>query len=218
MFILNITGGSDVPFEKRSQNCGLNFVKRADRRRRVRNLYRLLLSFAEKSRHRRISIFFSLQHGRQRRLYPRNRCRPHPVSFRHPLPDGIPLFDIRDYGARTDADFKTNRTAINDVVAAASAAGGGIVLVDGGEYSVANIRLLSNVALRINRGAALVNITYDQDKTQNTDFNPDDDLYQNALIYAVRKSYCLRSTLRPRRPESTRWHKARPTSASTRGA
>lgn len=72
--------------------------------------------------------------------------------------------------------------------------------VDGGEYSVANIRLLSNVTLRINRGAALVNITYDQDKTQNTDFNPDDDLYQNALIYAVRKSYCLRSTLRPRRP------------------
>ena len=34
----------------------------------------------------------------------------------------------------------------------------------------------------------------------------------------VRKSYCLRSTLRPRRPESTRWHKARPTSSSTRGA
>lgn len=83
MFILNITGGSDVPFEKRSQNCGLNFVKRADRRR-IRNLYRLLLSFAEKSRHRRISFSFYLQHGRQRRLYPRNRCRPRPVSFRHP--------------------------------------------------------------------------------------------------------------------------------------
>lgn len=101
--------------------------------------------------------------------------------------DDEAVFDIRDYGASVNADFKTNRSAINAAIQAANQAGGGVVLADGGEYSCANIQLLSNVTLRIAEGSALVNITYDEDKTQNAGFNDsteDNVTVRNGFIYA----------------------------------
>lgn len=101
--------------------------------------------------------------------------------------DSQAVFDIRDYGASTSADFKTNREAINSAIIAANASGGGVVLVDGGEYSCANIQLLSNVTLRIAKDSALVNITYDQDINENAGFNDstgDNVTVRNGFIYA----------------------------------
>lgn len=97
------------------------------------------------------------------------------------------LFDIRDYGASPEADFEVNRAAINDAVEAANAAGGGVVLVEGGEYSAANIRLLSNVTLRISSGSALVNIDYETKVNRNKDYFPEelDDPVYNGFIYAA---------------------------------
>lgn len=96
-------------------------------------------------------------------------------------------FDIRDYGASPNADFKVNRKAINKAISEASKAGGGVVVVNGGEYTCANIKLQSNVTLRIEKGSALSNITYDCDKEENTEFHlsPDNNVIaRNALIYA----------------------------------
>lgn len=97
------------------------------------------------------------------------------------------VFDIRDYGASTDADFKTNRTAINSAIIAANAADGGIVLVDGGEYNCANIQMLSNVTLHIAKDSALTNVTYEQEVNENAGFNDsteDNVTVRNGFIYA----------------------------------
>lgn len=97
------------------------------------------------------------------------------------------LFDIRDYGADPNADFGVNREAINDAIAAANAAGGGVVLVDGGEYRAANVRLLSNVCLRIASGSALVNIDYATAVKHNKNYfsGEQNDPVYNGFIYAV---------------------------------
>lgn len=97
------------------------------------------------------------------------------------------IFDIRTYGASVEADFKTNREAINKAIDDASKSGGGVVVVDGGEYICSNIKLQSNVTLRIEKDSALTNITYDCDKNENTEFhsNPENNtIERNALIYA----------------------------------
>ena len=97
------------------------------------------------------------------------------------------IFDIRDFGALVGADFKTNRTAINAAIDAATENGGGIVLVDGGEYTCANIQLKSNVALKIAKNSALVNITYEQDRSENAGFNDsteENPTVRNGFIYA----------------------------------
>lgn len=97
------------------------------------------------------------------------------------------IFDIRSYGASTTADFKTNREAINKAIAEASKSGGGIVVVDGGEYICSNIKLQSNVTLRIEKDSALTNITYDCDKNENQEFHSVEEnntIERNALIYA----------------------------------
>ncbi len=96
------------------------------------------------------------------------------------------IFDIRSYGADAKSDFKTNRTAINRAIADASKVGG-VVLVTGGEYTCANICLLSNVTLRITKGSALCNISYACDKQENREFHslPENNtISRNALIYA----------------------------------
>lgn len=102
-------------------------------------------------------------------------------------PSDLPIFDIRDFGADVSADFKTNRTAINSAVEKASKSGGGIVLVSGGKYLCANIKLMSNVTLRIEKGSALTNIAYDTDRRENTQWHsiPENNTIQrNAFIYA----------------------------------
>ncbi|MBO8424373.1 MAG: hypothetical protein IAB16_05095 [Firmicutes bacterium] len=45
------------------------------------------------------------------------------------MEEGERIFDIRSYGASPEADFKTNRTAINAAITEASEAGGAVVVV-----------------------------------------------------------------------------------------
>lgn len=59
--------------------------------------------------------------------------------------EGERIFDIRSYGASPEADFKTNRRAINAAITEASEAGGGVVEVSGGVYTAANIELKSKL-------------------------------------------------------------------------
>ncbi len=104
-----------------------------------------------------------------------------------PIEKGKKVFDIKDYGASPHANFKINREAVNKAIAEASKAGGGVVLVGGGEYTCANIRLQSNVTLHIERGSALCNITYDCDRRENKPFHsiPENTaIGHNAFIYA----------------------------------
>lgn len=104
-----------------------------------------------------------------------------------PVENDVTVYDIRDYGASVNADFKVNRTAINTAIEAASSKGGGVVLVDGGEYSCANIQLKSNVTLKIERDSALVNITYEQEINENAGFNDSTEevpTVRNGFVYA----------------------------------
>lgn len=99
----------------------------------------------------------------------------------------LDVYDIRAFGASVDASFKTNREAINNAIRLANENGGGLVLVSGGKYLCANVELLSNVTLRIEKDSALTNITYAQDKEENTEFHAvekNNSIYKNALIYA----------------------------------
>lgn len=73
------------------------------------------------------------------------------------------VYDVRDFGASPSADFSVNRDAINTAVETASAAGGGVVLVDGGKYTAASIKLLSDVTLRVAAGSELSNVCFGVD-------------------------------------------------------
>lgn len=85
------------------------------------------------------------------------------------------VYDIRDYGASPDADFAVNRDAINRAIEAASAAGGGTVLVDGGKYTAASVRLLSDVTLHIAQDSELCNVAFGVDGSEHP---------LNSFIYA----------------------------------
>jgi unsaturated rhamnogalacturonyl hydrolase len=61
-------------------------------------------------------------------------------------------FAITSYGARPDADATA---AIRDAIAAASAAGGGRVVIPAGEWLTGAVQLKSNVNLHVSRGATL---------------------------------------------------------------
>ena len=101
--------------------------------------------------------------------------------------EGERIFDIRSYGASPEADFKTNRRAINAAITEASEAGGGVVKVSGGVYTAANIELKSNVTLRIAADGELRNISYETDDRENTEHNAAadvNDATDNALIFA----------------------------------
>ena len=60
-----------------------------------------------------------------------------------------PFFDIAKYGARPNGPAVANQAAINDAIAAASAAGGGTVLVPSGDFRTYTIRLKSRVGLHL---------------------------------------------------------------------
>ena len=97
------------------------------------------------------------------------------------------IFDIRDFGASPENNFKKNREAVNLAIKTASEEGGGVVLVTGGEYFCTNIKMMSNVTLRIERDSALANIDYETKTNENTDFYslPENRTIQrNAFIYA----------------------------------
>lgn len=64
------------------------------------------------------------------------------------------VFDVKTFGARGDG--KTlDRDAINKAIEAASAAGGGTVVIPAGTYLSGSIRLRSNITLQFDPGATL---------------------------------------------------------------
>ncbi len=66
------------------------------------------------------------------------------------LPDPAgPFFDITAYGAVSGGAALANQTAINNAINAASAAGGGTVVVPAGDFKTYSIRLKSNVGLHL---------------------------------------------------------------------
>jgi len=78
-----------------------------------------------------------------------------PVSIEPPTPT-IPerVFTITDFGAKGDGEA-TNTTAIQAAINAASAAGGGTVIVPAGVFLCGPISLASRINLRVDAGATL---------------------------------------------------------------
>lgn len=70
------------------------------------------------------------------------------------------IFDIRDYGASVNADAKTNTTAINETLKAASQEQG-VVLVQGGTYITGTVYMQSDVTLYVADSSALKLPDYD---------------------------------------------------------
>lgn len=65
-------------------------------------------------------------------------------------------YDIRDYGAATEASAKANQKAINKAIRTCSKKGGGTVVVPVGTWNTGAIRLYSNVNLHVSKGATLL--------------------------------------------------------------
>ena len=74
--------------------------------------------------------------------------------FREEIPRGSSVFDIREFGAVADGVTLCTE-AINAAARAAWAAGGGTVLVEGGYYCSATVRLYDNTTLFIAADSAL---------------------------------------------------------------
>ena len=73
---------------------------------------------------------------------------PYPEYIREqPIPEGQPIFDIRDFGAVPDGLLNTE--PIQKACEACRDAGGGIVLVTGGSYRTGTVRLYSHTTLWI---------------------------------------------------------------------
>ncbi len=73
---------------------------------------------------------------------------------RETLPEGVPVFDIRDYGAIADGATLCTEPFMAAAEAARDA-GGGIVLVTGGHYCVGSVRVYDNTTLWISMDSAL---------------------------------------------------------------
>ena len=65
------------------------------------------------------------------------------------------VFDVRAFGAKGEG-VTVDSGAINQAVEAASAAGGGVVVLPAGRYLSFSIRLKSHVTLQFQPGAALI--------------------------------------------------------------
>ena len=70
------------------------------------------------------------------------------------------VFDVTDFGARTDATPEHNQRAINAAIQAAAEAGGGTVTLPAGRFETYTVVLASNVNLNIPRGATLASGRY----------------------------------------------------------
>lgn len=64
-------------------------------------------------------------------------------------------FDIRDYGAKSSADYESNGRAITAAIEACNKNGGGKVIVPAGKWQCGPIRLKSNVNLHLAEGAEI---------------------------------------------------------------
>ena len=82
-------------------------------------------------------------------------------------------FDIRDFGARMEIAPASNRDAINHAIAAASAAGGGRVIIPPGEWRTGTVELRSGVELHLENGAVI------KGSDRQADYNPDDVFPEN---------------------------------------
>ncbi len=71
------------------------------------------------------------------------------------VPDDKTVFDVRSYGAVGDGT-NLDSPAINQAILAASAAGGGTVLVPAGTYLCGSIHLTNNIHLYLDAGAVLL--------------------------------------------------------------
>ena len=76
------------------------------------------------------------------------------LTSSQPLPEGLPVFDIRDFGAEPGEQLNTE--AIRKACEACREAGGGVVLVDGGCYRSGTVRLSSHTTLFITPGSTLM--------------------------------------------------------------
>ena len=70
-------------------------------------------------------------------------------------PPSLGIFDVRTYGAAGDGKTLDTK-AVNSAIEAASAAGGGIVVLPAGSYLCFSIHLQSNVNLHLLQGSAIV--------------------------------------------------------------
>jgi len=64
------------------------------------------------------------------------------------------LYDVNDYGAKSDGVFE-NAPSIQKAIDAAEEAGGGVVVFPSGKYRTATIFLKDNVTLRLEKGAVI---------------------------------------------------------------
>ncbi|MBQ8161328.1 MAG: hypothetical protein IJ083_11370 [Clostridia bacterium] len=72
-----------------------------------------------------------------------------------PVQEGLQIFDIRDFGAVPDGET-LNTEALRDCAAACGKAGGGVILVSGGDFVTGSFTLPSHCTLHIQRGSSLV--------------------------------------------------------------
>ena len=79
---------------------------------------------------------------------------------------------IRDFGAIPNDTTKNNAQSISSAIDFCNKNGGGIVVVDNGEYTSGTIYMKSNVVLYIEKGSSII-------ASHNND-----DYTENALIYA----------------------------------
>ncbi|MBN8850622.1 MAG: exo-poly-alpha-D-galacturonosidase [Sphingobacteriales bacterium 50-39] len=101
-----------------------------------------------------------------------------------------PFFNVKDFGARGDGKTLDAR-AINQAIAAATAAGGGTVYLPAGNYLSGSIRLKSNITLFIDQGATItaapVNTANEYDDEEPGPGNEYQDLghshWHNSLIW-----------------------------------
>ena len=78
--------------------------------------------------------------------------------------------DIRDYGASESAAPGVNAEAIQGVIDATAASGGGVVVVPPGTWNTGTIRLRSHVELHLEKGAVLKGSTRPGDYNGNDEF------------------------------------------------
>ena len=83
---------------------------------------------------------------------------------------GLPVFDIRNFGASEVATPSVNAAAIQAALEAAADAGGGMVVVPPGTWNTGTIRMRSHVELRIEKGAVLKGSVRQEDYNANDEF------------------------------------------------
>lgn len=109
-----------------------------------------------------------------------------------PGPDSSGAYNVRRYGAKGDGRA-IDSPAINKAISAASAAGGGTVVLPQGVYSCYSIRLASHVTLELQKGAVIKAAQYGAkggfDPAEPNDFTLYQDFghshWKNSMIWGI---------------------------------